>query len=96
MTANPMSLKFWLYLFKLNEDKRCTIQEEIRRRAAGERSATPYLAAHSTQELNDLLRQLQIIDYKKQHGNELSEQDIRVLFIFYHSYKQVVRLKRRY
>ena len=91
-----MSLKFWLYLFKLNEDKRCTIQEEIRRRAAGERSATPYLAAHSTQELNDLLRQLQIIDYKKQHGNELSEQDIRVLFIFYHSYKQVVRLKRRY
>lgn len=91
-----MSLKFWLYLFKLNEDKRCTIQEEIRRRAAGERSATRYLAAHSTQELNDILRQLQLIEYKKQKGDELSEQDIRVLFIFYHSYKQVVRLKRRY
>lgn len=90
-----MSLKFWLYLFKLNEDKRCTLQEEIRRRAAGERSATLYLAAHSTLELNDLLRQLQGIDYKKQRGDVLSQQDIRVLFIFYHSYKQLVRLKRR-
>lgn len=96
MTANPISLTFWLYLFKLNEDKRCTIQEEIRRRAVGVKSATPYLAAHSTLELNDLLKQLQLIDYKKEKGVTLSEQDVRTLFIFYHSYKQLVRLKRRY